>query len=363
MSIFGIMKRFFLAFALLAGTALLTGCFGNNNETTPKEYEVTTGAIVVSEGNPIKGYPGRLNYIDFGDNHVSDNAFIMEGEELGDRPNDVLVYGGKIYVTGCDNHVVHVFGKASFRRIATISTTEEMGEEKGSHPRRLTPYKGKVYVSTHGGYVGVIDTLSLSIRDMYQVGTHPEGMSVGLKDDVPLLYVANSGGDFEDGSISTVNLSTGTVSEFKNEKISAPLDLAVAGEELYVLDKSGVYLVIGASVSSLIPDASGMYGVGYSLLTYQKPDSPDTKPSYTLFNLTYGTLTSFYLSGDNACPIVNPTAICIDSASGYVMIGAQEEGSEYGYVNLYTGSGGFVASYKTGYCPIRVAFIHEIVAM
>lgn len=363
MSIFGIMKKIFLAFAILAGMTLLTGCFGTNNETTPTAYDVTTGAVVVSAGDPVKGIPGHLDYIDFRNNRVSDVAFNFGDKTLGDRPNDILIYGGKIYVAVCDDHVVHVFGKTSFQRIETISTTEEMGDQEGFHPRRLVPYNGKVYVSTQGGYVGVIDTLSLSVRDKYRVGSYPEGMSIGVKDNVPFLYVANSDDGFGHGSISTINLSSGTVSEFKNEKIPAPVDLAVAGDEIYVLDQSGVYLVVGTSVSSLIPNASGMYAVGYDLLTYNTPGSPDAELTYTLYNLTYSTLSSFHLSGDYTCPIINPTTICIDSVSGYVMIGSQVEGSEEGYVNMYTGSGAFVASYKTGFCPIRVAFIHETVEM
>lgn len=357
------MKRIFLAFALLAGMTLLSGCFGNNNDPKPTEYDVTTGALVLSAGNPILGHPSSLSYIDLGENHISDHVFIPDGGSFGDLPNDVMIYGGKVYVAGSGQNTVFVFDKKTHKPVKTISTTGEMGDEKGVHPRRFAPYRDRVFVTTQSGYVGVIDTLSLSIKNMYQVGYYPEGMSIGMKDDVPYLHVANSGGDFEDGSISIINLSSGAVSELKNERISHPLDLAVAGEDIYVLDRSGVFYVTGSNVYSLIPNAAGMYAVGYNLLTYNTPGSPGADPTYTLYNLNYDALSSFYLSGDDSCPIVNPTAICIDSNSGYVMIGAQTEGSQFGYVNLYTGGGLFVASFKTGYCPIRIAFIHETVEM
>ena len=376
------MKKYLLSFAvMLTGSALLTGCLNdsdNNNEK--KEYVVTEGVLVLNNGSVSSQIDGSLTFIDFSKDPfaVQQNVYKnANGESLGGTPNDVMVYGSKIYIAGSDENIVFVLNKKTFRLITKISTTSEMGAAEGVTPRHLEAYGSKVYVSTYGGYVGVIDTVSLSISDMYKVGSAPEGMALGGTSEADLsLYVANSDYGNGNGSISKINLTSGSITEIKNANIRNPQEIAAAGDVLYVLDwgyydmndgwkqkEAGVYMINGSIVSKIIPDATGMAASGQSIVTYNYPYG-SSKPTYNIYNIVYGSLTTFNLSGGN--PIDSPCAINIDPNSGCVYIASRTINSDTGYpsyttdgfLNIYSGSGQFVGStsYATGVEPHVIAF-------
>ena len=75
MSIFGAMKKIFLAFVLLAGASLLTGCLKDNYDGTETTYQVTRGALVLNAGSPGDNIDGSLSYISFGDNSITPYLF------------------------------------------------------------------------------------------------------------------------------------------------------------------------------------------------------------------------------------------------------------------------------------------------
>ena len=210
------MRKYLLSFAVMMGTVLLTGCLSDNdNKNSSVDYVVTTGALIVNNGSSSSKIDGSLTFLDFSTNPVSvqQNVYrTANGVSLGGTPNDVYVYGNKIYITGSDENVVFVLNKSNFKQIKKISTVADMGEAEGVTPRHLKAYDGKVYVTTYGGYVGVIDTLSLNISNMYKVGSAPEGMALGGTSDTDVsLYVANSDYGNGNGSISKISLATGSV--------------------------------------------------------------------------------------------------------------------------------------------------------
>jgi hypothetical protein len=300
------------------------------------------------------------------------------GESLGGTPNSVMCYGNKVYVAGSDENAVFVLDKKTFKLIERISTTDEMGEAEGVMPRSLTAYDNNVYVSTYGGYVGVIDTLDLSVRNMYKVGSYPEGMAIGTKDNLVYLYVANSDYGNGNGSISVVNLSSGSVSEIKG--VRNPQELAVAGDNIFVLDwgyydeswvqkEAGVYLINGSNVQKIIPDATGMAAAGYNIVTFNAPYDSSKKVSYSIFNVAYGSLSTFTLSGDGANRIESPAAISVDPNTGYVLIASRKMNPDTGYpdysapgfINMYTGNGEYVKTFDTGVEPHQITFLYGTV--
>jgi len=278
-----------------------------------------------------------------------------------------------------------VLNKKDFRLLERISTTDDMGEAEGVNPRHLAGYGSKVYVSTYGGYVGVIDTLSLSVGDMYQVGPAPEGMGVGTVSNgsttEATLYVANSDYGNGNGSISKITLSNGTVTTATYENIKNPQEIAVAGDVLYVLDwgsydenwnqvGAGVYMVNGTTVMKVVPDATGMSGAGQSIVTYNNPYGSNSI-SYSIYNIASGALNTFNLSGDSASPIISPSAISIDPNTGWVLIASRplDPDTGYpsytlpGYVNIYNGNGVFSSSLSTGVEPHSIAFAYQIATL
>ena len=395
------MKRSVFSLVVMAlGAALLTGCQigndDNNNDNNVdtggigmivSEYVVTNGALIINNGSSYNGIDGSLTFLDYETGEAKQNVYkSANGMSLGGTPNSIFVYGEKIYVAGSDENTVFVLNRKTFKQIEKISTTEEIGEAEGAGPRYITAYEDKVYVSTSGGYVCAIDTGDVNMPpyyyDKYKVGSYPEGMAVSVKNNVPFLYVANSDFGNGNGSISMINLTSGEVSEFKNEKIRYPKELAVVGDYIYVLDwgyydenyvqkEAGVYLINGSSVQKIIPDATGMAVAGYNILTYNAPyNSYDSskQATYSIYNIAYGTLNTFNLSRDSSNPIVSPSAISIDPNTGYVMIASRRKNEETGYpdyaapgfVNLYTGDGQYVRTYATGVEPHQITYIYSL---
>ena len=374
-------KILFNLIVMALGTTLLTSCLSDDKNDQPTEYVVTNGALIVNNGSSYNSIDGSLTFLDYESGSARQNVFKnANGESLGGTPNSVMCYGNKVYVAGSDENAVFVLDKKTFKLIERISTTDEMGEAEGVMPRSLTAYDKNVYVSTYGGYVGVIDTLDLSVRNMYKVGSYPEGMAIGTKDNLVYLYVANSDYGKGNGSISVVNLSSGSVSEIKG--VRNPQELAVAGDNIFVLDwgyydesengvqkEAGVYLINGSNVQKIIPDATGMAAAGYNIVTFNAPYDSSKKGSYSIFNVAYGSLSTFTLSGDGANRIESPAAISIDPNTGYVLIASRKMNPDTGYpdysapgfINMYTGNGEYVKTFDTGVEPHQITFLYGTV--
>jgi YVTN family beta-propeller protein len=348
-------------FALLMGAILLTGCLKNDNDGKKgQEYVVTEGAFIVDAGNPSNGIDGSLNFIDFATGTAVRNIY-----PIGQNPSDVLVYGNKVYVVGCGTNTIYVLDKKTRTLIDKINTVDEMGEEAGIEPRYAVAYGSNTYVSTHGGYVAVIDTASLTITNKYKVGSYPEGMGVGVVSSngsvkEVTLYVANSDNGNGNGSISKINLGSGSISEIRTEKIKNPRRIVVGGSTAFVLDagsineegiqkNAGVYMVDDNNVSMLIEDATGMSASGSAIVTYNFPKG-SSSVTYRVCDLYYGNLSYFTLSGDSSKPISNPTAICVDPNTGYLIIGNP------GYINIYDGNGNFADSFDIGENPVGICY-------
>lgn len=359
------MKKIFITLALLAGAGLLSGCFPDDKGGSGTDILVTSGALVLNEGS--------LFHLDFG----STGSREISGLDVAGELSDVMVYGGKAYVACPDEFSLLVLDRKSFRPVKTVSTIISEGGLPMDEPNRLTAHGDKVYVSLRSGHVCAIDTLSFAIRATYRVGSFPEGMCVGLKDDLPILYVANSDAGNGDDSISIIDLGTGTVKELRNEKIRFPRELAVAGEDIYLLDwgyfdedgvqkEAGVYKISGNSVQKVVTDATCMAPAGYTILTANAPQGGNGI-SYSNYNILSGATTSFPISGDGPA-IKSPGTIAVDPNTGYVMITSRQLDPVTGepsfdlpgFANLYKPSGEFAMTFSVGVDPRDVAFLYQV---
>lgn len=383
-------KQIVFSLALMTGATLLTGCLSDNNNSEPIEITVTKGLVVVNNGSAYNGIDGSLSFVDLEKEVAQQNVYkTANGASLGGTPNDAIVYGQKLYVVGSDENTVFVLNPKTFKEITKISTTDILGAEGGVNPRHLTAYDGKVYVSTYGNYVAEIDTLGFTMTRSFKVGSSPEGMAIGTSADgkIATLYVANSDYSYGNGSISTINLSTGSITEFKNEKIRNPQQILAAGDVLFVLDwgyydyddggkqkEAGVYTVYNNEVTKTIPDATGMAGAGYTIITYNNPYG-STETTYTMYNTRYGTQSAFRLSEDSEYPIISPAAIALDpNNTGYLLIASRQKDPDTGYpsyalpgyVNLYSiqnGVGKFQKSYSVGIEPHKIEFSYGVATL
>lgn len=172
-----------LLFCLLFAVPMVS-C-DNDPEIDP-ETETKGGYYVLNEGL-WKGNNGSIGIYDLDTKTYKSDAFKSKnGRALGDTSQDILVYGGKIYITVYGSGVIEVTDLA-------LNSIKQIKAEEGAEPlqpRYLTAHNGKVYVSLYDGYVAAIDTTALAIEKKTKVGDNPEQLVVSNNK----LYVPNSGG-------------------------------------------------------------------------------------------------------------------------------------------------------------------------
>ena len=107
-------KKFFSLALTALGSFFFTGCINSEDDDNNYEAEivVTEGAFVVNSGNSTNGIKGSLSYIDYEADTSREIA-----SSLGDTPNDVIVYGDKVYVTVTGENTVVVFDRKTFRSL------------------------------------------------------------------------------------------------------------------------------------------------------------------------------------------------------------------------------------------------------
>lgn len=390
------MKKYLLSFAVLAmGMATLTSCDDDEEiselpeTTTPQPIEVNYGIYVVNSGNQGSQIDGSLTYLNAETWRVEKDAFkSVNGRSLGLTANDGIVYGSKLYVVVTDENTIEVMDNSTLVSLKQIRTLDAMGTDKGYKPRHITAAGGYVYVSTYGGYVAAIDTTTFAVVRTYPVtpdetlasGMYPEGMAVSGN----TLYVANSCyGYGTNPSVASINLKSGDVTLFTDGKINNPTDIAVHGNDLYVLDYgtydanwnqtgAGVRKISGGEVN-IVADATAMTVAGSKIYTINAPynSDPTVKPSYLVYDMETGTTSEFISDGtwQNGNYVKNPSApftaaaICADPVRGYVYMASYNESTEYpgfagysidGYVNVYDMDGNLLLSRPSGVGPTAI---------
>ena len=169
--------------------------------------KVTTGVYVLCEGLATKNN-SMLSFYSFSTGAASTDFFAKanSGTGLGDTGNDMVIYGGKMYIVMNVSSVVTVANALTGQKIKNIDFSKPGGAPRS--PRYVIPYKGKVLVSDWDGKVAVIDTTNLTIEKDIIIGPNLEQMAIiGDK-----LYVVNSGAlnTVNDSTVSVINLNTMT---------------------------------------------------------------------------------------------------------------------------------------------------------
>jgi hypothetical protein len=189
----------------------------------------TRGVYLLSEGAFGQGN-GQLAYFSY---NKTENKFEKDESkvftEYGETPNDLVIYGAKIYcaITGNLNG-----GSLRVINPATGATIIDIPTKNGTdtyQARRIAAHGGNIYVSLYPDAVARIDTLTYNVTYTKVSGTYPEGLAVYETS----LYVCNSGQGNEN-TVSVINLSsfteTGTINVPYN-----PVNIISAGNgDLYI---------------------------------------------------------------------------------------------------------------------------------
>lgn len=107
---------------------------------------------------------------------------------LGDTANDMDIYGSKLYIVVNVSSTVEVVDLQTGLSIKQIPMLADNGSSR--QPRAIAFEEGKAYVCSYDGTVARIDTTSLEIDGITEVGRNPEDLCV----QDGKLYVSNSGG-------------------------------------------------------------------------------------------------------------------------------------------------------------------------
>lgn len=395
------MKRNILSLTVLAvGAACFTGCQEDNPVDYPPSWSLMTkGVYIINRGSLSSAIDGSLTYINYDTETPSarQNVFKMvNGESLGGNPSDVLIYGEKVYIAGFDENCIFVLRPRDAKMMKRIFTPDLMGDSEGRNPCRFATYDGKVYFCTQGdgvvGYVAAIDTTDFKLQEMYPVGTCPVGMVFVTDDNNNVsLLVANKGWNFGEGTFTTIDLATDSITNYSYDKIKTPRDIAAIGNKLYVLDaglefeefvqtEAGLYEINGDTVTMVVPYATGMTVVGNYIFTFNDPLRGADGPSYSIYDVSSKSLQTLNLIGDSAHPIISPSAIAFDTFTGNLFIASRSSVPEWvifgdflpdygdglpGFVNVYHWDGAnqaqFIQSFKTGIEPHKIEFFRGIV--
>ncbi|MEH6308425.1 hypothetical protein RYH73_22405 [Olivibacter sp. CPCC 100613] len=342
-----------LYLSLLAGTLLTLGACSKNDDPEPlPPIPDNLGVFVLNEGQ-FGQQNASLGFIKFNDASYSDST------NLGNNANDVIRFGGNLYITVTESNKIVVVNYYSKKIVKTIPMKQ---------PRNLTYLDKKVFVTNYNNRVVAIDTTSLTAVDSVEVGRTPEEI-VRMNNK---LYVANSGskdgwsnGNF-DKTVSILNPSplsvdrtievaenvTGLTADSARNRLyanTAAIDSS-RPSRLYVINtqsenEAPVKLTFGAS---------RMLVVGNQALLIS--DNFETnKKQVLLMDLANRNTTKFIENND----IKDPYGLGFDINSGQIWIadanGYNGKGKAYVYYN--TGSPGPVIN--VNYVPKKFIFKYQ----
>ncbi|MDR0700481.1 MAG: hypothetical protein LBG28_14880 [Tannerella sp.] len=198
-------KRNFIKMPVLCMTMVLTFFTGCKDDDDPTEEPLAPSEYiyVLNSGNDGNNN-ASLSMYNVDDGTVTKDIFeVRNGRRLGDKGQDMIVYGSKMYIA--------VYGESTIEVTDLEAKSIKQIETEGQ-PRYFAIDGGKVYVTYFNGYVARIDTALLAVEAKVQVGRNPEQLTVANGN----LYVANSGGlDYNtdagyDNTVSVIDIATFT---------------------------------------------------------------------------------------------------------------------------------------------------------
>ena len=379
------MKKYLLSLTVLLSATLFTACNDKDNGSNIYTVPVTNGAYVICSGNVWSGIQGSLTYIDYATGTAADHQFkAKNGRELGGTPNDIMIYGDKMYIAVTDENTIEVVDAKTLASIKQIKLTDLMGADKGKSPRHLNASDGIVYVSTYGGcsntfnsetwetttegngYVAAIDTLTFSLKNTYTVGSYPEGIAVSNG----YLVVANSDYSAQTkASISVIDIQKNESKMITDSKILNPTGVAVAGSDIYVLDqgnyadvKGGIRKISNSGTVTTLFDCTNATFVGSNIYASDCSAYGANVDHFIVYNIQTG--------AKKDCPsgvdkFFYPNVVTADPMTGHIFVASYSENADTpntpnysanGYVVEYDQNGSKLKEYPCGVGPAAIDF-------
>lgn len=360
------MNKFIFRSALAIFSALslsLASCGDDDDDppfTTDPEEKTPSGVFVINSGSFFSGVNGTLSFLDYTSNTLTDSLFVnVNGRTLGGTPNDIVLYGSKLYIAVTDENRIEIVDAHTLHSLSYI-------EQK--QPRCLVAANGKVYASTYEGTVISVDTASLAKAATSEVvGSRLEGITA-MGD---YIYVCNAYTYNPVYSYNTnvVKLNAKSLSKVKDINVTVnPTRITNDGSNLYV-QSSGNYEDISPCIQrvsvnndSIETLCSGTYMAILNNKIYSVNSVYGQPSEYLVYDLATGK-TSQFIDGSD---IYSPCAIAADPAKGIIYISSYNKGAndsaDYagrGYIVAYSADGTKLSKYNAGVAPIAFAFMQK----
>lgn len=362
------MKKNILKLAtLLLAVVSFTSCLDDDNDTpvTPEHFDYTAGAYVLNEGSYYSKINGSLDYLDYSTNTYTKGVFqSANGRSLGGTPNDLVIYGNKMYIACTDENRVEVVDKHTVKALAPkgVSITQ---------PRHLTAGGGYVYVTSYDGTVSKIDTTSFAVAEKSEkIGDYLEDITY-LNGALYVCDAYNVDANYKyTYNTNVVKLSASSLTKAASITVNAnPNQIENDGTNVYVLSwgdygavASAIQKIDGMSnqVSNVATNASAMAladgYIYYYATTYDANWNATYK--YTMLNLKDNTTTDLSIGNY----IESPASMYIDPINGFLFVGSRPVSggkvsyTDNGYVMLFSNAAQPV-KFSAGVGPTHMAFV------
>ena len=351
------MKRIFGKLLLLGLVAGFTACTNENDgPEIPPGNETSSNVCYVLNSGDWQSSNSSLTKYDLATGQTVQNYFeLQNGRCLGNTANDMLVHGSKMYIAVSGESTIEITSLDA-KSIKQIKCTGQ--------PRYLAADGDKVYVTYYDGNVARIDTTSLEIDAMVEVGRNPEQLAV-YNDD---LYVANSGGmDYNtavgyDKTVSVVDLETfaevGRIDVVCNPAVVVSCDAGV------FVASYGNYYDIPSTLQCISSDGSVTVVEECSNMTELCYNDGRLYGFFSEYD-EYWNSTTTYLSYDVVDKIVDspwikeaflPVPYKVCAAGEYVCVTSSDYMND-GDTYLYDTDGMLVHTIPSGLNPVKVVVV------
>lgn len=349
--------HFLIAVALVT---ILASC--HKNSVTPDTPTAQrAGIYVLNQGN-LGSTNGTLTYYDYTSKKLTADIFSsVNARPLGDTPNDIKIYGSKMYIAVDGSGTIEVLDPKTAKSIKQlVMKTGTVSRE----PRSIVFNAGKAFISQYDGTVAVLDTATLTIDKYITVGRNPEQMVVSNGK----LYVANSGGlsfGNPDNTVSVVSLTTLTETK-KITVIANPVSIAADGYGNVYVFSAGDYNTIkpGLTIIDNTADAvksqnatSGAYGTSI-IVSGDAAYFLTADNKVQVYNVKTQTVAAANFITD-ATVITTPYNLAYDSLTGEAFVSDAKNYSSNGALFAFDENGKFEYNIVTGINPGAFAFVNK----
>lgn len=229
------MRSSFLVLACVTLVAGFISCSKNDNPIPPLAPE-TVGAYILNNGK-WQSNNASLSYYNLQTREVATKVFATKNaKKLGDLGQDMVIYGGKMYITVANSGVIFVTDKQT-------KIIKEIQLPNYKTPRSVVAYQGKVYATYFEGALAQIDTTTFEVKTI-PVGNNPDELGIANGN----IYVANSDGmnwPPVGNTVSVVDIATFTISK--------EITVAVNPRLVEVDNQGDVYLISSGDYSENMP--------------------------------------------------------------------------------------------------------------